>query len=170
MTDASEPMSGQIGDPAEVRKQFWKAFSDHPTVMISLMNGSQHSEPMMCQVDKDASDRSGQVWIFTSTDNRIAVGGKAMAQYVAKGHDLWACINGTLTRETDEAIIDKFWSNPIEAWYAEGRQDPKLLVLRFDMGDAEIWAPDLTVKGMFKMMTGMTMKAGDMGDHAEVKL
>lgn len=163
----AEPMSGTIGDPEETKKKFWKELADNPTVMIALHGSNAHSEPMRCQLDKDVN---GKFWFYTSTDNRIAAGGKAMAQFVSKGHDVFACIMGTLVPETDAAIIDKYWSNPVESWYAEGRNDPKLLMLRFELDDAEIWLADMSVKGIFKMMTGMTMKAGEMGDHAEVKL
>lgn len=163
----NEPMSGTIGDPEETKETFWKELAANPVVMIALHGSGHHSEPMRCQLDEDAN---GKFWFYTSTDNRIAPGGKAMAQFVAKGHDVFACIMGTLVPENDPAIIDKFWSNPVEAWYEQGRNDPKLLMLRFELDDAEIWIPDMSIKGIFKMMTGKTMKAGDMGAHAEVSL
>lgn len=62
-----------------------------------------------------------------------------MAQFAAKDHYLFACINGTLVPEADEAVIDRYWSKQVEAWYPGGRQDPNLLMLRFDLGTAEIW-------------------------------
>lgn len=163
----SEPMSGNTVDPEEAKKKFWKELADNPTVMIALHSSNHHSEPMRCQLDKGANSK---FWFYTSTDNRIAAGGRAMAQFVSKGHDVFACITGALVPETDPAIIDKYWSNPVEAWYEQGRNDPKLLMLRFELDDAEIWLADITLKGWFKLMTGMTMKADDLRSHTEVKL
>ena len=154
-------------NPDEIREEFWESIADSPFVMIALDSGHEHSIPMRAQLDKDANSA---IWFYTSRDNRLATGGPAMMQYAAKGHDLFACVSGNLTEETDPAIIDKHWSKPVEAWYEQGRQDPSLLMLRFDLGNAEIWEADPGVTGLFKMMTGMTMKGDEMGEHAKVPL
>src|SRR3546814_8861430 len=73
-----------------------------------------------------------------------------MAQFAAKGHELFACISGTLVSESDRTVLDKLWSNSIAAWYEGGKDDPKLVLLRFDLDDAEIWTADPGIKGMFK--------------------
>ena len=151
----------------DIKKQFWKALADSPYVMLGASGAREHSVPMNAQLDKDANSA---VWFFTATDNRLAGGGPAMAQFSAKGHDLFACISGTLRREDDRTVLDKLWNNGIAAWYPGGKDDPKLVLLRFDLEDAEIWTADPGIKGLFKLATGLTMKAGDLGQHAEVAL
>ena len=54
--------------------------------------------------------------------------------------------------------------------YEGGRDDPNLLMLRFELGDAEIWEADPGIKGSFKLLTGMTMKPGDAGEHVRTAL
>src|SRR3546814_13989965 len=93
-----------------------------------------------------------------------------MAQLAAKGHELFACISGTLVSESDRTVLDKLWSNSIAAWYEGGKDDPKLVLLRFDLIDAEIWTADPGIKGMFKLATGMAMKDGELGEHATATL
>lgn len=151
----------------DIKESFWKALADSPYVMIGLAGEHGHNIPMNAQLDKDANSA---FWFFTSTDNRIAPGGGAMAQFSSKGHDLFACISGTLRPETDRTVLDKLWNNSIEAWYEGGKNDPKLVLLRFDLDNAEIWTADASIKGLFKMMTGLTMKEGELGQHAEVAL
>ena len=151
----------------DIKQQFWKALADSPYVMLGATGEREHHIPMNAQLDKDAN---GAFWFFTATDNRLAAGGPAMAQFAAKGHDLFACISGTLVRENNRAVLDKLWNNGIAAWYPGGKDDPKLVLLRFDLDDAEIWTADPGVKGMFKLATGMTMKDGDLGKHTEVAL
>ncbi len=163
----NEPMSGTVGDPEEIKAQFWKELDANPNVFLTVTGSKQHSAPMRCVLDKDVH---GHWWFYTSRDNRAAAGGPAMAHFTAKGHDLFACVGGTLVEETDPAIIDKYWSNPVAAYYEKGRDDPNMLMLRFELDDAEIWVPDATIKGIFKLLTGMTMKPGDGGDHAKVDL
>jgi general stress protein 26 len=93
-----------------------------------------------------------------------------MAQFTSKGHDLFACIAGTLVEETDPAVIDRYWSKEVEAWYPGGRNDPCLLMLRFDLGTAEIWRADMSLKGMFKQLFGGDVRSEMKGKHAEVAL
>ena len=93
-----------------------------------------------------------------------------MIHFASKGHDVFACIRGTLVTENRKEIIDKYWSNPVEAWYEEGKEDPHLLMLRFELNDAEIWDADPSLKGVFKMLTGKNVKPDEMGDHGTVNL
>lgn len=151
----------------DIKKHFWKALADSPYVMVGQTGEREHSIPMNAQLDKNAH---GAFWFFTSTDNRLSGGGPAMAQFASKGHDLFACISGTLRREPDRAVLDKLWNNGIAAWYPGGKEDPKLVLLRFDLDDAEIWTADPGIKGMLKLATGMTMKEGELGEHAKVAL
>lgn len=151
----------------DIKQQFWKALAASPVVMIALDSAHGHSAPMQAQLDKDAN---GAFWFFTSRDNRIAAGGPAMAQFAAKGHDLFACISGTLCEDHDRATLDRLWSNPVASWFPGGKDDPNLVLLRFDLADSEIWTADVGVIGLFKMATGMTIKPDQTGDHAKVSL
>lgn len=154
-------------DKADIRDRLWSELAQSPFLMVGLMSGGGHSLPMTAQLDPDANHC---FWFYTVKDNRLASGGAAMAQFSAKGHDLFACIDGRLSPETDPAVIDRYWSNQVEAWYPGGRNDPNLLMLRFDLGSAEIWLADLSFKGMFKMMFGGDVRAEMKGKHAEVAL
>jgi len=96
---------------SDIKKTMWKAMSDSPKVMVSLVGEDMHAEPMYAQLDKDADS---EFWFYTSRDNRIAKGGKAMVHFASKGHDVFACIRGNLTVESRKEVIDKYWSNPVE--------------------------------------------------------
>src|SRR3546814_15415605 len=76
----------------DIKQQFWKALADSPYVMVGATGEREHHIPMNAQLDKDAH---GAFWFFTASDNRLAAGGPAMAQFAAKGHELFACISGT---------------------------------------------------------------------------
>lgn len=151
----------------DIKKIFWKALANSPNVMVGATGEREHHIPMQAQLDRDAHSA---FWFFTATGNRLAGGGPAMAQFASMGHDLFACISGTLRREDDRAVLDKLWNNGIAAWYEGGKDDPKLVLLRFDLDDAEIWTADPGIKGVFKLATGMTMKEGEIGQHATVAL
>lgn len=153
----------------KLREEFWHAFEDSPFIMIRLEGGQQgtaghhlHAEPMTAQLDRDAHHT---IWFFVSRGNRIAAGGKAMAQFSSKGHDVFACLSGTLVEETDRARFDKHWSNTVEAWFPQGKNDPNLMMLRFEIDDAEVWTADPGVIGTFKLLTGSKVRSEEMGKH-----
>lgn len=156
-----------MSNDTEIRERFWAELSSSPFLMIGLRGSHEHSEPMTAQLDPKANHC---FWFYTSKGNRLAPGGAAMAQFSAKDHNLFACIDGTLTAETDQAVVDRYWSKEVEAWYPGGRNDPDLLMLRFDLGTAEIWRADMSIKGVFKQLFGGDVRDEMKGKHAEVSL
>lgn len=146
----------------KLRDEFWHAFEKSPFIMIRLENSGDHAEPMTAQLDRDAHHT---IWFFTSRDNRIAGGGKAMAQFSGKGHDVFACLSGNLAEETDRARFDKHWSKQVAAWFPKGRDDPNLLMLRFEIASAEVWTADPGLVGTFKLLTGNAIRSDEMGKH-----
>lgn len=138
-----------------------------PFVMIGIDDTPDHSEPMTAQIDDQVKDA---VWFFMGRDNRLAIGGRAMAQYVAKGHDFFACMHGTLSPDNDQAKIDQLWSKQVEAWFPQGKDDPNLTLMRYDLDNAEMWESDISVSGRVKMLFGGTIRAEEAGSHDEVVL
>jgi general stress protein 26 len=146
-------------------KNMWRALAKSPYLMIGLNKNAEHSEPMRAQLDEEAN---GYFWFYTTKDNRIADGGKAMAQFASKDHDMFACIAGYLVEETDYEVISRYWSKPVEAWYKDGREDPNLKMMRFELNTAEIWSVDPSVVGMIKLTSGATLSPEEMGKHDKI--
>ena len=154
-------------DASEVRDRMWEKMAKSPFVMVSLIGSDQHAEPMTAQLDEDVE---GKFWFYTGKDNRIAPGGPAMVQFVSKDHKVFACIKGKLAIETDQAVVDRYWSNMVEAWFEGGRNDPSLRMLRFELEIAEIWEGDESLLGKFKMLTGQKISGPEVGRHVETAL
>ncbi len=150
--------------PQEIADKFIGKLKDSPFVMIGLEDGD-HSEPMTAQID---DDQPNTLFFFSGKDNRIAGGGQAMAQFVGKGHDFFACLAGTVTQDNDRAEIDKLWNKQVEAWFPGGKDDPNLALLRFDIDSAELWETDISLSGRVKMLFGGTIKAEESSSHAVV--
>ena len=154
-----------MATPQEIKQTFWKKLADSPFVMVGLTQGGQHSEPLTAQLDKDQVDT---LFFFIGKHNRLAGGGKAMAQFVSKGHDFFACLAGTARVDNDLAMIDKLWNNQVAAWFPGGKQDADLALLRFDIEDAELWETDMSLAGRVKMLFGAKINRSDEGSHAKV--
>ena len=149
----------------EIAETFLAKLKDSPFVMIGLTDTSDHSEVMTAQIDEDQSD---VLYFFAGRDNRIAGGGKAMAQFVAKGHDFFACLAGTVSPDNDRAQIEKLWNPQVAAWFPGGKEDPNLALLRFDIANAELWETDVSLTGRVKMLFGGTIKPSESSSHAVV--
>jgi general stress protein 26 len=155
------------GDPHELKQTFWKALADSPFVMLNLDSQPHSSAPMTAQLDKDANHA---IWFFTSRDNHLAAMGPASAAYESKGHDVFARFSGRLVEETDRAILDQHWSNVVESWFPGGKDDPNLLFLRMDLGEAAIWCGDLGMLAGAKMALGLSVRDEVAGSYTETRL
>ncbi len=125
--------------PEELETELWAGLRKDMTVMLEVDGGGAPARPMTAQIDGD--DNRGPLWFFTSKSSGLvqAGPGSATATYVAKGHALFARIEGRLSEATDSAMIDKLWNAHVAAWYEEGRNDPKIALMRMDLERAEIW-------------------------------
>lgn len=152
-------------DTSDIKQTLWDKLSASPFIMVGLTGGGEHSEPLTAQLDKDQVDT---LFFFIGKDNRLARGGDAMAQFVSKGHDFFACLSGTAQVDNDFAMIDKLWNRQVESWFPGGKDDPNLALLRFDISSAELWEADVSLSGKLKMLFGGAIKPGEAGSHAKV--
>jgi len=158
--------------PQELEKKFWKLLKSDMVVMIGLEGAEDgHTRPMTAQMEDEGH---GPIWFFTTTDNRLAqrVGTpqRAIATFCAKGHDLFASVNGMLVEHTDREVVDRLWNPYLAAWYEGGMEDPRLALLRFDAEHAEIWLNENPMLAGVKLMLGMDPKKHYRDRMAEVNL
>lgn len=142
---------------AELERRLWSALRSDRVVMLGLAGKDDgHTRPMTAIVEDE--DR-GPIWFFTSTDNEIvtAGGGRAVAAFVSKGHDLFATIHGRLTIDTDPATVERHWNGMVAAWF-NGQNDPKLRLLRLDPEGAQIWENASSILAGIKALLGADPK------------
>lgn len=152
-----------MSDAQQLKENLWKKMSEGPFVMIGLEG--QHAEPLTVQLDRDQADT---LLFFVARDNRLVPGGRAMAQFVSKGQDFFACMSGTVSVDNNPALIDKLWSSAAEAWFPGGRNDSDLTLIRFDIDEAELWESDMSLSGKLKMLFGGKIRPSEEGSHAKV--
>jgi general stress protein 26 len=153
----------------ELEAKFWKTFKEHPVIMLGLAGEAGASRPMTAQFLPE----SRSWWFFTTKDGelfrRFTEDHHAVATYCAKDHGLFACLSGSLTLESDRDLLDRLWNRAIDAWF-DGKEDPKLALLRFDGSCAEIWLNETSLLAGVKMLLGVAPKR-EYADHvAKVSL
>ena len=158
---------------AEVTAAFWKYLRSDRTVMLGLEASAPTTlRPMTALMDGEADQ--GPIWFFTATDTAIAHGlsaqDLAIFTFASQGHDVFATVHGHLTRTTDRATIDRLWSPWVAAWYENGKDDPKLALLRFDPATAEIWRNGSGLLAGLKLLFGSDPKVDFKDNVAKVSL
>lgn len=79
-------------------------------------------------------------------------------------------MNGTLHVDTDRAVVERLWNPFVAAWFEDGKDDPKLCLLRFDADKAEIWLGDSSLLAGIRMLFGADPKKEYKDKVAEVSL
>jgi general stress protein 26 len=164
-----------MADDREIEAKFWDALKDSPFIMLGIEGMRDGATQPMTAVFEDRDRDAGVLWIFTANDHDFtrAMGrsNRAMASYSAKGHGLFASLRGTLRIDNDAATIERLW-NPIVAEWYEGKDDPKLALVRFDVDDAKIWLSDVEgfLKPALNKLFGRKPEAGMDEKVAEVSL
>ncbi|MWV28147.1 pyridoxamine 5'-phosphate oxidase family protein [Aurantiacibacter rhizosphaerae] len=151
----------------DLKEKFWKSLADSPFIFLELDADPKTAVPMTAQLDKDANST---IWFFTTKDHTFAHGGPATATFASKGHDMFARFSGVLSEETSRERFEKQWSKPVEAWFPGGKDDPNLLMLRMDLGNAEIWNSDLGFVDTAKMLMGFDVREDAKEEHTETAL
>jgi general stress protein 26 len=155
------------GNAAELKTEFWHAMEDSAFVMLQLDDDADTASPMTAQLDKEANSA---IWFFTSKTSKYAQLGAATATFSSKNHKLFARFHGSLVPETSRARLDKQWSNFVEAWFPGGKEDPDLLMLRMDLGEATIWGGGTDLFTTAKMAMGLDVRADVKGEHVTTTL
>jgi len=164
-----------MADDREIEDKFWDALKDSPFLMLGIAGERDGATQPMTADFEDEDRDAGVVWIFTANDHDFtrAMGrsDQGMAAFAAKGHDLFASLRGKLSIRNDRAVIDRLWNPVVAEWY-EGKDDPKLALVRFEIEDAKIW--ESTVSGFLKpvlnKLLGRKPEAGMKEHVAEVSL
>lgn len=162
-----------MATPSEIEAKFWKALKSDMTVMLGLVGREGgEAQPMTAQMgDRDGR---GPVWFFSASEvhlvQAMGQGASATLQFASKGHDLFASVEGTLVPDNDRDRIDELWSPFAAAWYTEGKDDPKLRLIRFEPGAAQIWLNENSLFAGVKMLLGSDPKKDYADKMAEVDL
>jgi general stress protein 26 len=162
-----------MADDRKIEEKFWDALKDSPFIMLGLNHARDRALQPMTARFEEADRERGAIWFFTARDHDLtrALGqdSEAVASYASKGHSVFASLRGRLVLDNDRRTIDRLWNAVVAEWY-EGKDDPKLALLRFDIADARIWLSDVEgfLKPALNKLFGRQPEAGIKEKVAEV--
>jgi len=155
-----------VSNTDELKQTFWTELAKSPFVFLHLDSEPHQAVPMTAQLDEEAK---GKIWFFTRRDHTLAKLGPATATFASKDNQFFARFSGTLVEETSRERLDKQWSTIIDSWF-NGKDDPNLLMLRMELGEAELWNSDLGMIDNIKMLLGFEVKEEAREEHLETTL
>ena len=146
-----------MADRQELERRFWKHLDDDRTVLLGAEGVTPR--PMTAIAEHDRAP----IWFFTAADTELGTALdqtdrlQATATFAAKDHDLFATLGGTLVADNDPAVIERLWNPFIAAWF-EGKDDPKLRLLRMDAAEGQVWLNENSMLAGIKMLLGSDPK------------
>ncbi|MGB3457449.1 MAG: pyridoxamine 5'-phosphate oxidase family protein [Litorimonas sp.] len=134
----------------EPRIQMLEELRSARCLMLGSPDADQHMQPMAPQIDCDTIRQArnhGEAVIHFFSSRASDLGRAVMdapGATVDAAHidsDYQVSMRGRLFPvEHDGVLIGRFWNPVAASWFPGGQQDPDLLMLRFDLSEAAIWA------------------------------
>ncbi|MCI5111840.1 MAG: pyridoxamine 5'-phosphate oxidase family protein [Marivita sp.] len=127
---------------------FWNNMSKIHVVLLDAADGTPvPMSPLPRQED-------GAIWFITSADHdsfKAATKGENAEIYVCdSGGHMYGTIKGRLSAAPDDEKLDELWSPMAAAWFADGREDDSVRLMKYTPREAEIWATDGTAKYLYE--------------------
>jgi general stress protein 26 len=138
------------------------------TAIITTVSadGQLVSRPMAMQ----HRDFDGELWFFTEDPSHktaeVRVNPQVNVALDAGGG--WVSIAGEAEVVKDQARIDDLWDTGAEAWFEQGRDDPKVALLKVVAHTAEYWAAD-TPKPLVLLQYAKAAVTGGRPDVGEAR-
>jgi len=112
-----------------------------PIAMVVTIDadGRPLAQPLAMQQQHHAFD--GDLWFLTTVDSSTAqrVAEQPLVNLALSSRDSWASITGHAELAAERHYIDAMWDSSVEAWFPDGRDDPRLRALIVHADSAEYW-------------------------------
>ena len=144
-------------------------FDGGDTVMLMTMIGEEHSSRPMTVAAVDG-DRLSLLVDTTADWYRAVASGTAVVHVTLSDvrHNEFAALNGTALVSTDRHEIDRLWNAAASAFF-DGKDDPHLAVLHFDVEDGQYWdAPSGRLGSLVAMARAAIGGNEAAGDHGSI--
>lgn len=138
---------------------------------ISL-EGEMGSRPMAtAKIDDD-----GSIWFFTNEyspkSKEISKENKVLLAYSDPSDNTYVTVKGKASFVDDRDKKKEFWSPFVKAWFPDGVDDPKLILIKVEADEVEYWdssASRLVV--LFSTLKAIvTGDQPDVGKHDKIKI
>ncbi|MBP6786152.1 MAG: pyridoxamine 5'-phosphate oxidase family protein [Candidatus Promineofilum sp.] len=133
-------------------------------------DGRLRSRPMGTQeVEFD-----GDLWFMTAIDtgkaSEISRENRVNVSYAKPGDNRYVSVSGTAVLINDKAKIDELWSPIYKAYFPEGKDDPRLRLIKVSVEKAEYWESLGLVSTIIGFTQAMLGKESDIAENEKLTL
>ena len=136
-------------------------------------SGFPVSRPLSTQ---EAEFDGKALWFFTRRSSakveEIRRNPKVNVAYASKERNVYLSVAGTAEAIADQALIDVFWNDAMKAFFAGGRTDPDLVLLKVTVHTVEYWDGPSTVlcKAIAFVISRVRKDDSAMGDSGQLRM
>jgi general stress protein 26 len=111
-------------------------------------------------------DDQGNLWFLSPVDShtneQVAIDPAVELFFQGSKHSDFLHLHGNATISTDRAKIEELWEPMIKTWFTEGKDDPRITVIKVSPTDGYYWDTKhgnavAAVKMMIGAMVGKTL-------------
>ncbi len=152
---------------ATLTEKFWNNMSKIHVVLLGAGDGDPVPMSPLARKDDNA------IWFITSADHdtfKAAKTGDEAKIYLcdSAGH-MYGTIKGALSVSDDKDKLDDLWSPMAAAWFAKGREDDSVRLMKYTPTEAEVWTTDGTTKYLFETIkANITDAKPDAGEYGMI--
>ncbi len=140
---------------------------------------------MLTTVDEDGSLRSrpmgtqqvefdGDLWFITAIDtgkaDEILRENRVNVSYAKPDDHRYVSVSGTAVLINDKAKIDELWSPIYKAYFPEGKDDPRLRLIKVRVEKAEYWESLGLISTIIGFTQAMLGKESDIAENEKINL
>ena len=118
----------------------------------------------------------GDLWFATSADSEkvaeIKANPRVNVAYASAGKNTYVSVSGEASIVADRAKIDELWSPAMKLFFPEGKDDPKLRLIRVRAESAEYWdGPGTAIgKALYLLVAAVSDDPGAMSDNETMQI
>ncbi|MDQ3494248.1 MAG: pyridoxamine 5'-phosphate oxidase family protein [Pseudomonadota bacterium] len=118
----------------------------------------------------------GDLWFATGADSgkvaEINANPHVNVAYASPHKNIYVSVAGTASVVDDRAKVDELWSPAMKRFFPEGKDDPRLRLIKVDAETAEYWEGPGTAfgKALFFVTSSVTGDVGTMTDNERLDL
>ena len=121
-------------------------------------------------------DEDGSIWFFTNEYSgkveEISHRGEILLSYASPSKNSYVVLSAKATLSDDKIKIKELWSPLMKAWFPEGLNDPKILLVKADPEEVEYWDSSANkIVVLFNMLKAAVNRNGyHEGQHGKLSV
>ncbi len=165
-----------VKSATESRQELYNHAEDMRFAMLTTIqgDGTLYSCPMTFQ----ERDEQGNMWFFLEKDSETASNLQSNVNlslaFSCPEKNTFVAITGVGQLIEDPVMVAKLWKEELKAWFPQGKNDPKLALLRVDPQKGQYWdSPSSTLEtvvGYVKNIFGSEERGTHLGENRKVSM